>query len=96
LSNFESGLAYPPARHIAKLNELGANIRPSIFSRLAQLLTAALKRNLTDARIHKMAHLWGVQITEHDRLWTKEQLLKKGLRYIDVARKAGGIALYRL
>jgi hypothetical protein len=37
-----------------------------------------------------MAHLWGVQITEHNRLWIKEQLLKKGLRYKDVARKTGG------
>jgi transcriptional regulator with XRE-family HTH domain len=83
-SHLETGLAYPPARHIAKLNELGANIRPSVFSRPAQLITAVLK-----TKIHIKAYLRGVQTTEYERHWIITQLYKKGIKYISVAEKAG-------
>jgi transcriptional regulator with XRE-family HTH domain len=82
INKIEQGKGYPNANYIARLREIGLDIRPSVFSRLAQLITAA-------SRSRKMAFLRGVQTTEHERLWIKEQLLKKGVRHIDVAWKAG-------
>ena len=41
LSFFESGRLYPSTWHIARLNELGANIHPFVFSPVIQKLTAA-------------------------------------------------------
>jgi transcriptional regulator with XRE-family HTH domain len=84
LSCIESGLIYPQTRHIAKLNELGANIRPSVFSRFAHLITMTVNK-----KNHAKAYFKGVPITENQRFWIKAQLQKKGINNNYVAVKAG-------
>jgi transcriptional regulator with XRE-family HTH domain len=89
LSNFEVGVAYPAAKYISKLNELGADIHPSIFSPLAQKLTAAIRKRLVVLKRTDLKHLEGVQISKRERRWINEQIEKKKLYYSDIAEKVG-------
>jgi ribosome-binding protein aMBF1 (putative translation factor) len=88
LSNFEVGVSYPATKYIVRLNELGANIHPSVFSHFTQKLTKAIRKRLVVLKRTDTKHLEGVLISKQTRIWIQEQMLEKGIYHSDVAKKA--------
>jgi transcriptional regulator with XRE-family HTH domain len=100
LSEYESGKYIPSAQYIKRLNELGANIRPSVFTLLVQKLVATilvmampiLQRDkvLQSCSLEtKNQDKLGIRIKPKDGLWITCQLKLKGISQTDIAAKLG-------
>ena len=88
LSNFEVGKTYPAIRYITRLNEMGAEIHPSIFSPFLQKIIAMMRTRMVILRRTDKSYLEGDQISKKERMWIQGKMLIKGLYHRDIADKA--------
>lgn len=91
LSEYESGKYEPSTEIIAKLNKLGANIRPPFFVFVAKKLTALFVPVLQYSNPNSKPRLESFPSKHRspEECWIRYQLIQRNIKLEAVAKKAG-------
>jgi transcriptional regulator with XRE-family HTH domain len=88
-SSIERGIHYPSTEFITKINELGANIHPSIFSPFALKLAAVFRGKRSTIRSARTNYRMGQPMPQDEISWIRMQLLKRNVSHTFIAKQAG-------
>jgi len=91
LSEYESGKYNPSTETIAKLNKLGANIRPPFFTLLRQKLANVLMPVLQENKLNYSPRLSSFPTSHRtpNECWIRSQLVLRNITLKTIAKKAG-------